>query len=110
LERLTQLLFSAFPGSTVYRHADLLHVAHDVLNHKVDVILLEAEMTKANNLDLMRKLRRQKPGLPVFVTSETEVLRTEAEASGAHGFFVLPDSEQLLVEAIRLAIHKEPTS
>ena len=109
-ERLTQLLFSAFPGSTVYRHTELLHVPHDVLNHKVDAVLLEVELTKANDLDLLRKLRRQKPDLPIFVTSESEVPHTEGEALGAHGFFVLPESEQPLVEAIRSVVRKASVS
>ena len=40
LERLTQLLFSSFPGSTIYQHSNLLHVPHDVLNKKVDAVVL----------------------------------------------------------------------
>ena len=42
LEQLTQMLVSAFPGSTIYRHTDLFRVPHDVLTHKVDAVLLAA--------------------------------------------------------------------
>ena len=110
LERLTQILVSAFPGSTIYQHTDLLRVPHDVLSHKVDAVVLEAEAGTMNGLDLMQKLRRQKPDLPVFIISKTANFREEAEAAGANGCFVLPDGEQQLLDAIRLAKNKENLS
>ena len=108
LGRLTQILIIAFPGSTIYQHTDPTRVPHDVLSHKVDAVLLEAEQTNA--LDLMQKLRRQKPDLPVFIISKTADFREEAEAAGANGCFVLPDGEQQLLDAIRLAKSKENIS
>ena len=110
LERLTQILVSAFPGSTIYQHTDLLRVPHDVLSHKVDAVVLEADAEPMNGLDLMQKLRRQKPDLPVFIISKTANFREEAEAAGANGCFVLPDGEQQLLDAIRLAKNKETLS
>ena len=64
LEQLTQILVFSFPGSTIYQHTDPLHVPHDVVSHKVDAVLLEAELEKTSSLDLMQQLRRQKPELP----------------------------------------------
>ena len=100
LERLTQMLVSAFPGSTIYRHADVCHVPHDVLHHKVDAVLLEA---KSDGPDFLSMLRRQKPNVPVFLLAKTEAIREEAERAGANGCFVLPEGEQQLLDAIRLA-------
>ena len=48
LERLTQLLVSAFPGSTIYQHTNLFRVPHDVLNNRVDAVFLEAETEKGS--------------------------------------------------------------
>ena len=110
LERLTQLLVSAFPGSTIYQHADLLRVPHDVLNNKVDAVLLEVGMDKMNGLDCMKMLRRQKPDIPVFLISKNGYFCEEAEEAGADGCFVLPDSEQRLLDAIRLVLNKETAS
>ena len=104
LERLTKILVSAFPGSTVYQHTDLFRVPHDVLNHRVDAVFLEGETEKTDGLDLMRKLRRQKPGLPVFIISGTDHLREEAVEAGANGYFVLPDSERQLLDAVRQTV------
>ena len=101
LERLRELLFTSFPGSTIYQHASLLHVPHDVLNNNVDAVFLEAE--EANSLDLMQMLHRQKPDVPVFIISKTDDLRERAVEAGANGYFVLPDSEQQLLDVIRLA-------
>ena len=67
LGRLTQLLVSVFPGSTIYQHTDLCRVPHDVLNNNVDAVFLEAEMDKTNGLDFVQMLRRQKADLPVFI-------------------------------------------
>ncbi len=106
LERLTQILVSSFPGSTIYQHTDLLHVPHDVLNHKVNAVLLQAEIAKTNGMDLVQKLRRQKPDLLLFIISEDYDLYARAIEVGANGYFVLPDSEQKLLEAIQLAINK----
>lgn len=110
LERLTQILVSAFPGSTIYQHTDLLRVPHDVLNHKVDAVVLEADTETMNSLDLVQKLRRQKPPLPIFIISKIADFREEVEAVGASGCFVLPDGTQQLLDAIRLAKNKENSS
>ena len=109
LERLTQILLSSFPGSTIYQHTNLLHVPHDVLCHKVDVVLLEAEAESADSLDMMQKLCRLKPEIPVFILSKTDCLCEAAVAAGTSGYFVLPDNEQQLLEAIRLVQTKEHT-
>ena len=74
---------------------------HDALNHKVDAVLLGAEMEKTNGLDLMQKLHRQKPDVPVFIISETDSLYEKAIEAGAKGYFVFPDGEQQLLDAIR---------
>ena len=103
LERLTQILVFSFPGSTIYQHTDLLRVPHDALSHKVDAVLLDAEMEKTNSLDLVQKLHRQKPDLPIFIISEAYDHYESAVVAGTNGYFVLPDSEQKLLEAIRLA-------
>ena len=106
LGRLTQILIIAFPGSTIYQHTDPTRVPHDVLSHKVDAVLLEAEQTNA--LDLMQKLRRQKPDLPVYILSKTNCLYEKAVAAGASGYFVLPEREEQLLHALRLLNSKEP--
>ena len=110
LEQLTQILVFSFPGSTIYQHTDLLRVPHDVLNHKVDAVLLEAEMAQTNTPDLVQKLRREKPDLPVFIISRTEDLREEAVKAGANDYFVLPVTEQQLRDAIRSVKNKANAS
>lgn len=110
LERLTQLLVSAFPGSTVYQHTDLCRVPHDVLNHKVDAIFLETEVDKTNSLDFVRMLRRQKKSLPVFIISQAEDLREEAAEAGVSDYFVQPVTEQQLRDAIQSVKDKENAS
>ena len=110
LERLTQLLVSAFPGSTVYQHTDLCRVPHDVLNHKVDAIFLETEVDESNSLDFVRMLRRQKKSLPVFIISQAEDLREEAAEAGVSDYFVQPVTEQQLRDAIQSVKDKENAS
>ena len=110
LQRLSQLLVAAFPGSTIYQHTELCRVAHDVLNNKVDAVILDAETDCADALDLMNTLRRQKPDVPVFMTSKTGDFRSESAEAGANGCFVLPEGEQQLLDAIRLAANKERVS
>ena len=110
LEKLTRLLVSAFPGSTIYQHTDPLRVVHDVMNHKVDAVFLEAEMGKINGTDFLRMLRRQKPDVPVFVIAESEAFCEWAEKEGANGCFALPNGEQQLLDAIGSVIHQEKTS
>ena len=107
LERLTQLLVSSFPGSTIYQHTELFRVPHDVLNNKVDAVFLKAEKGLSSGLDCMKMLRRQKPNIPVFIISKTEDFREEAGKAGANGYFVLPDGEQQLLDAIRSIKRRE---
>ena len=101
LERLTQLLFTSFPGSTIYQHTDLARVPHDVSCHRVDAVFLEAETGK---LDLLQQLHQQNPSLPVFILSNTGNLYQEAVNAGANGYFILPDGEQQLLDAIHAQI------
>ena len=110
LARLTQLLLSAFPGSTIYQHAELYRVPHDVLNNRVDAVLLDAELDNPNGLDFVRMLRKQKTNVPVFMIAKAEDFREEALDAGADGYFVLPNSEQLLLTAIQVANNKENAS
>ena len=110
LERLTQLLVSAFPGSTVYQHTDLCRVPHDILNNKVDAVFLETEVDESNSLDFVRMLRRQKKSLPVFIISQAENLREEAAEAGVNDYFVQPVSEQQLRDAIQSVKDKENAS
>ena len=110
LERLTQLLVSAFPGSTVYQHTDLCRVPHDILNNKVDAVFLETEVDESNSLDFVRMLRRQKKSLPVFIISQTEDLREEAAKVGVNDYFVQPVTEQQLRDAIQFVKNQENTS
>ena len=110
LEGLTQLLISAFPGSTIYQHTDLCRVPHDVLNNKVDAVFLETEIDKTNDLNFVKRLRRQKSDIPVFIISQTEELREEAVEAGANDYFVQPVTEQQLREAIRSVKNKENAS
>ena len=102
LEKLTQFLVSEFPGSTIYQHADLSHVPHDALNNKVDAVFLEAEIEKANSLDFVTMLHRQKSDLQVFIIARNDDFREKAVEAGADGYFVMPDSEQQLLETIKL--------
>ena len=110
LERLTQLLVSAFPGSTVYQHTALCRVPHDILNNKVDAVFLETEVDESNSLDFVRMLRRQKKSLPVFIISQTEDLREEAAKVGVNDYFVQPVTEQQLRDAIQSVKDKENAS
>ena len=110
LERLTQLLVSAFPGSTVYQHTDLCRVPHDILNNKVDAVFLETEVDESNSLDFVRMLRRQKKSLPVFIISQAENLREEAAKVGVNDYFVQPVTEQQLRDAIQSMKDKENAS
>ena len=110
LERLTQLLVSAFPGSTVYQHTDLCRVPHDILNNKVDAVFLETEVDESNSLDFVRMLRRQKKSLPVFIISQTEDLREEAAKVGVNDYFVQPVTEQQMRDAIQSVKDKENAS
>ena len=110
LERLTQLLVSAFPGSTVYQHTDLCRVPHDILNNKVDAVFLETEVDESNSLDFVRMLRRQKKSLPVFIISQAENLREEAAEAGVNDYFVQPVTEQQLRDAIQSVKDKENAS
>ena len=110
LERLTQVLISLYPGSTIYQHTNPLRVLHDVLNNKVDAVFLETETDKTNDLDFVQMLRRQKADLPVFIISQTEDLREEAVEAGVNDYFVQPVTEQQLREAIRSVKNKENAS
>ena len=101
LERLTQLLVASFPGSTIYQHTDSARVPHDVSCHRVDAVFLEAE---AGKLDLLQQLRRQNPTLPVFILSNSDELHQAAVNAGADGYFVLPDGEQQLLDALNTQI------
>ena len=94
LERLTQFLLSAFPGSTVYQHTDMQRVPHDVLHNKVDAVFLAAEAENSSGMELMQRLHKQQPALPIYIISASENLRQQAVEAGADGYFVLTENGQ----------------
>ena len=102
LESLTQLLISAFPGSTIYRHTDLFRTLSDILNNKADAVFLVAETDIKNELEFTQMLRRQKPDISVFIISNDENRREEAAEAGVKDYFVQPVGEQQLWDAMRL--------
>ncbi|MBQ5368872.1 MAG: response regulator [Peptococcaceae bacterium] len=106
-EEFTKLLLATFPGSVVYQHLTINHVSHDVLHNKVDAVFVEAELQQVNGLPLIQMLRKQKPDLPVFIISKTNRSHDTVTETEANGYFVLPDHEQQLLEAIRLLKNKE---
>ena len=110
LVRLTKLLVSVFPGSTIYQHIDLCRVPHDVMQNNVDAVFLEAEINETDGLEFAQMLRRQKTNLPVFIISRTEDLREEAAEAGANDYFVQPVTEQQLRDAIWSVKNKENAS
>lgn len=103
LAELTQLLLSAFPGSTVYQHTDLCRAAHDILRNKVDAVFLNAQTLKTHSSDFVQTLRRQKPTLPVFVLSQAETLYEAAAEFDANSCIVYPVTPQQLRDAIQFA-------
>ena len=109
-EKFTKLLLDAFPGSVVYQHLNIHHVSHDVLYNKVDAVFLEEEMEQVNGLSLIQMLRKQTQDLPVFMISKTNRSHDTVAETGVNGYFVLPDHEQQLLEAIRLLKNKEKVS
>lgn len=102
LEKLTALLISAFPGSTIYQHMDILRVPNDVLNNKVDAVLLDADTVKSKGASLVQMLRRSRPELPVFILSHSDPV-CPADAPEAEPCFLLPGREQQFLDAIRAA-------
>ena len=71
LERLTQLLVSAFPGSTVYQHTSISHASGDVLHRNVDALFAADEhITRAEVVQMLQ----QRPELPVLLFSDMEEL------------------------------------
>ena len=109
-EKFTKLLLATFPGSVVYQHLTINHVSHDVLYNKVDAVFVEAELQQVNGLPLIQMLRKQKPNLPVFIISKSNCSCESVVEADANGYFVLPDHEQQLLEAIRLLKNKENVS
>ena len=101
LENLTQVLVSAFQGSTIYRHTDPFRLLHDVLHQKIDAVFLVTEKDKANSLEFVQMLRRQKPDIPVFAISDTEDLRKQATDAGVNDYLILPVGEQKLWDVMQ---------
>ena len=100
-------MLATFPGSVVYQHLTINHVYHDVLHNKVDAVFVEAELQQVNGLPLIQMLRKQKPDLPVFIISKTNRSHEIVTETDANGYFLLPDHEKQLLEAIRLLKNKE---
>ena len=101
LEGLTQLLISAFPGSTVYQHTELSRVPHDILNNRTQAVFLETD--DPHGLDFVQLLRRKEAELPVFIISQTEALREKAAEAGATDYLVQPVTRQQLQAVLQAA-------
>ena len=70
LREMTMFLLSAFQGSTVYQHTDLVHATGDVLRHRVDALLAADE--QSDGAEQMEMVQKKRPELPVFLLSDME--------------------------------------
>lgn len=96
LGNMTELLFSAFPGSTIYKYVDPMLSAKCALDHTVDAVFAEACMGRVDGMTLLHVLHCNKPGLPVVILSDDEQYRQTAMNEGAREYLMRPFTVQQL--------------
>ncbi len=80
---------------------------HQIMNGKVDIVLSDVRMPGENGVEMIRRVRKQKPTEPVFVlmTGFTDISEKDALTAGAELMLRKPvklEQLQTVIERIRM--------
>ena len=80
-----------------------------IKNHPLDLVLVDIALKESNGIDLVEKITREYPNLPVLVFSMyDEILYAErALMAGAHGYIMKQQAVRQVVTAIRQVLAGE---
>jgi two-component system response regulator HydG len=85
---------------------------HQIMNNPIDIVLSDVRMPGENGVEMIRRVRKQKPHDPVFIlmTGFTDITEKEALAAGAEVMLRKPvklEQLQLLLERIRKQLQQK---
>lgn len=98
LRELTGLLFSAFPGSTIYEYMDAEEAAVCVKTHRISAVFIDGAWDAANEFGLLCSLRLKTSDIPVFVFADSDLYEEDALWHEATGYLIRPIHEETLRE------------
>lgn len=102
LESLEDLLESAGYSARCFSSAQAL--LDDGLSD-VDVLISDIGLPNINGFELRNRVRSARPDLPVFLMTGRHEIADQSRAQGISGFFRKPFDGQLLLAAIKEALH-----
>ncbi|WP_141732971.1 response regulator [Oligoflexus tunisiensis] len=85
---------------------------HQIMNGRVDIVLSDVRMPGENGVEMIRRVRKQKPHEPVFIlmTGFTDISEKDALAAGAEVMLRKPvklEQLQVLLERIRKQLQEK---
>jgi DNA-binding response OmpR family regulator len=85
---------------------------HQIMNTKIDIVLSDVRMPGENGVELIRRVRKQKQGEPIFIlmTGFTDITEKEALSAGAEVMLRKPvklEQLQNLIERIRRQLQQK---
>lgn len=85
---------------------------HQIMNGRIDIVLTDVRMPGENGVEMIRRVRKQKPHDPVFIlmTGFTDISEKDALAAGAEVMLRKPvklDQLQNLLERIRKQLQQK---
>lgn len=90
-------------GHAVRTAADGISALEAVADLAPDVIVLDIKMPGMSGLEVVERLKRTHPTLPIFLLTAYGDYRAEAARVGADGYFVKSPNLSPLKEAVRRA-------
>jgi FixJ family two-component response regulator len=102
LESLEDLLESAGYSARCFSSAQAL--LDDGLSD-VDVLISDIGLPNIDGFELRNRVRSARPDLPVFLMTGRHEIADQSRAQGISGFFRKPFDGQLLLAAIKEALH-----
>jgi FixJ family two-component response regulator len=102
LESLEDLLESAGYSARCFSSAQSL--LDDGLSD-VDVLISDIGLPNIDGFELRNRVRSARPDLPVFLMTGRHEIADQSRAQGISGFFRKPFDGQLLLAAVKEALH-----
>lgn len=104
LRDFTGVLFSAFPGSTVYAHMNVEETAECIRTHRVSAAFIDGAWDAADDFRLLCELRQSKADLPIYMFAGNDQYEEDAMWHEATGYLIRPVSPEELREAVCVQI------
>ncbi len=99
-EEFGEIMSSLLEVNEIKNYSNGVSALNDLLQDDPDLLITDVLMPGMSGLELIRKIRKIKPDLPIILMSEQSIYALNAYDLGIQGFIVKPLVKNRVLEAL----------